>query len=190
MKMETEITVLVKSDYDTLKTCLENHGFQVKEEFELKDDYMIDKNIDLSTLSALEILQRCILVRDVVNINKQLLYKYKKYDDNGDIIEEGKVSCPIKDVDKAISFMEAINYRKLFHIYDRCIVFANSETELVVQLVNDKYIFIEMEDECQHIDKKYNSIEELKLDLDRYKLPIDTSSYFVKKAEIILNETL
>ena len=188
--METEITVLVNSTYDELKQELEKNGFQIKEKYEMKDDYMINNDIDSSKLSKLEILQNCILVRDMVNIKKELLYKYKKYASNGDILEQGKVECPVMDTDKAIKFMESINYKKIFSIYDKCIVYANSETELVVQLVNDKYIFIEMESVCEHIDRKYESIEELKQDLSRYNLPIDDSNYFVKKAELLLNETL
>ena len=190
MVMETEITVLVKSDYEVLKRELEKNEFQIKEKYELKDIYMIDKDIDLSKLSKLEILKKCILVRDIVNIKKELLYKYKKYDVNGDILEQGKVECPVIDIEKAIGFMESINYKKLFNIYDRCIVYANKETELVVQLVNDKYIFIEMEAECEHIKRKYNSVEELKNDINRYNLPIDNSNYFVKKAELILSENI
>ena len=190
MVMETEITVLVKSDYGVLKRELEKNEFQIKEKYELKDVDMIDKDIDLSKLSKLEILKKCILVRDIVNIKKELLYKYKKYDVNGDILEQGKVECPVIDIEKAIGFMESINYKKLFNIYDRCIVYANKETELVVQLVNDKYIFIEMESECEHIKRKYNSVEELKKDINRYNLPIDNSNYFVKKAELILSENL
>lgn len=190
MKMETEITVLVNTTYDELKKELEKNGFQIKDEYELKDDYMINKNLDLSKLSKLEILQNCILVRDIVNIKKVLLYKYKKFASNGDILEQGKIECPVTDIDKAIKFMETIDYRKIFNIYDKCVVYANEETELIVQLVNNKYIFIEMESECEYINRKYESLEELKDDLNRYNLPIDTSNYFVKKAEIILNETL
>ena len=190
MKMETEITVLVKVDYNTLKKELEKSGFQLIEEYELKDDYMISNDVNLTNISKLEILQKCILVRDIVDIKKELLYKYKKYAPNGDIIEQGKVECPVTDINKAIEFMESINYKKLFKIYDKCVVFANEETELIVQLVNDKYIFIEMESECEHINRKYNSIDELKKDLNKYNLSIDNSNYFVKKAELILAETL
>lgn len=190
MKIETEITVLVNSSYDDLKNELEKNGFKIKEEYELKDCYMINDDIDLSQLSKLEILQKCILVRDIVNIKKELLYKYKKYASNGDIIEQGKVECPVFDIDKAINFMKSINYKELFKIYDKCIVYANEETELIVQLVNDKYIFIEMEAECEHINRRYNSIDELKEDLNRYNLPINNSNYFVKKAELILDEIL
>ena len=190
MKMETEITVLVKVDYNTLKKELEKSGFQLIEEYELKDDYMISNDVNLTNLSKLEILQKCILVRDIVSIKKELLYKYKKYAPNGDIIEQGKVECPVTDINKAIEFMKSINYKKLFKIYDKCVVFANEESELIVQLVNDKYVFIEMESECEHINRKYNSIDELKEDLNKYNLSIDNSNYFVKKAELILTETL
>jgi adenylate cyclase class IV len=190
MRMETEITVLVKTDYNSLKKALEVNGFEEKEEYELNDNYMISKDVDLSKLTNLEILGKCILVRDIVNIKKVLLYKYKKFDSNGDILEQGKVECPITDIDKAIKFMEAINYKKLFHIYDKCITFANSESELTVQLVNDKYIFIEMEASPEFINRKYESVEELKNDINRYNLPIDNSNYFVKKAELMLEEVL
>ncbi len=190
MKMETEITVLVKTDYKSLKKDLESKGFELKEEYELNDNYMISNDLDLSKLSKLEILGKCVLVRDIVNIKKVLLYKYKKFADNGDILEQGKVECPIDDIDKAINFMKAINYKELFHIYDKCIVFANKETEITVQLVNDKYVFIEMEASPEYVDRKYESVEELKNDLNRYKLPIDNTNYFVKKAELMLDEVL
>lgn len=190
MKKEREITVLVTTDYETLKTELEKNNFQIVEEYELNDAYMIDKNIETSQLSTLEILWKCILVRDVVNVEKLLVYKEKKYAENWDILEEWKVECPITDVSKAIDFMNSINYKTLFQIHDECKVFTNNESELVVQLVNNKYIFIEMESKCRHIDRYYNSINELKEDINRYNLPIDTTSYFVKKAEIILKSIL
>ena len=190
MKMETEITVLVKTDFESLKKELNSHGFVLKEEYEVDDIYMIPNGVNLSEMPKLEILQKCILVRDVVGIEKSLVYKYKKYADNGDILEQGKVKCPINNIDKAINFMEAINYKKLFNVFDKCNVFANDESELIVELVNDKYIFIEMESKPEYINRKYESVEELKEDLNRYNLPIDNSNYFVKKAQLILEEVL
>ena len=86
--------------------------------------------------------------------------------------------------------METINYQILFKIYDKCIVYANKKTEFVVQIVNDKYIFIELEDKCNHIDRFYNTIEEMKDDLDSYNLPYNKDNYFVKKAELVSNDTL
>lgn len=190
MKMETEITVLVKSDYESLKKELIKNKFELKEEYVVNDNYMIDNKLDLTKLQNLEILKKCVLVRDIVNIKKVLLYKYKKYDTNGDILQQGKVECPIMDIEKAIKFMESIDYKLLFKIYDKCSVYANDETELVVQSVNDEYLFIEMESEGEYINRKYESVEELKEDINRYNLPIDNSNYFVKKAELMLSKKL
>ena len=190
MQMETEISVLVKADYETLQKELKENNFLLKEEYVVNDIYMIDENFDISNMSYLDILKKCILVRDIVGFEKVLLYKYKKYAENGDILEQGKVRCPITDVDKAVKFMEAIHYKRLFDISDNCIVYANDKSELVVQLVNDKYIFIEMESTGDYIDREYKDVEEMKSDLLSYNLSIDESNFFVKKAEITLKEIL
>ena len=181
MQFETEITVFVTADYETLAKELEQYNFTEKEKYTVKDIYLIDKAIDISNVDNLNILKKCVLVRDVVGIEKELLYKYKKYDDNGDILEQGKVKCPIIDVSKAIEFMKAINYKELLNIYNKCIVFANGKSELVVQLVNNKYIFIEMESKCEYINRQYNTIDEMKDDLCSYDLSIDKSSFLLKK---------
>ena len=190
MQMEAEISVLVKTDYETLQKELKENDFLLKEEYVVNDIYMIDENVNISNMSYLDILKKCILVRDIVGFEKVLLYKYKKYAENGDILEQGKVRCPITDVDKAVKFMETIHYKRLFDISDKCIVYANDKSELVVQLVNDKYIFIEMESTGDYIDREYRNVEEMKSDLLSYNLSIDESNFFVKKAEIMLKEIL
>lgn len=190
MQMETEISVLVKTDYEKLQKELKENYFLLKEEYVVNDIYMIDENVNISNMSYLDILKKCILVRDIVGFEKVLLYKYKKYAENGDILEQGKVRCPITDVDKAVKFMETIHYKRLFDISDKCIVYANDKSELVVQLVNDKYIFIEMESTGDYIDREYRNVEEMKSDLLSYNLSIDESNFFVKKAEIMLKEIL
>lgn len=190
MKKEIEITVRVNVSYEKLKEELKRNNFIKKEEYIVNDSYLINSLINITDMKSLDILKKCVLVRDIVGILKQLLYKYKKYDNNGDIIEQGKIKCPVTDINKAMEFMNAIGYEKLFDIHDKCIVFTNDKTELVVQLVNDKYIFIEMESEPQYINRKYENVEELKDDICSYNLSIDKSCFFVKKAELILNETL
>lgn len=190
MKKEIEITVRVNVSYEKIKEELKQNNFIKKEEYIVNDSYLINSLINITDMKSLDILKKCVLVRDIVGILKQLLYKYKKYDNNGDIIEQGKIKCPVTDINKAVEFMNAIGYEKLFDIHDKCIVFANDKTELVVQLVNDKYIFIEMESEPQYINRKYENVDELKDDICSYNLSIDKSNFFVKKAELILNETL
>lgn len=87
MQMETEISVLVKTDYETLQKELKENNFLLKEEYVVNDIYMIDENVNISNMSYLDILKKCILVRDIVGFEKVLLYKYKKYAENGDILE-------------------------------------------------------------------------------------------------------
>ena len=86
MKMENEITVLVNCSYEELHKQLVDNNFTIKEKYQLNDIYMIDKNIDIKSMGKLEVLKKCVLVRDIVEIKKVLLYKYKKYDSNGDIL--------------------------------------------------------------------------------------------------------
>ncbi len=190
MKLEKEITVKVTCDYETLDKILKDKGFIIKEEYEINDDYLIDGKVNIKNLKNLEILSKCILIRDIVGIEKELLYKYKKYDDNANILEQGKIKCPVFDTKKALEFMNAIGYKSLFKIYDKCFVYCNDKTELVVQLVNNKYIFIEMEDEPEYINKKYEDIKDMINEFNEYDLPCEKGNYFVKKAEIILNETV
>ena len=182
---ENEITVLVKCNYKELKNILVNKGFKITEKYELNDIYMIASELDLTKMKYLDILSKCVLIRNVIGIEKKLLYKYKKYDENGNIIEQRKVECPITDIEKALEFMETIDYKKIFQIYDKCIVFSNEEIDLIVQLVNDEYIFIEIE-----TNNKYANIEELKGIINKYNLPIDKTNYFVKKAEIMLKKSI
>ena len=186
MDIGNEITVLVLCDYDTLKKILIKKGFVERGTYDINDYYMINKNIDLTKLSNLEILKKCVIVREINGEQKELLYKYKKTGKKGIILEQGKVECPVTDINKAINFMEYIGYQEFFKIHDKSITFTNDRTEFTVQVVNDKYIFIEMEENCKYINKTYKDIEELKVDINSYDLPIDNSNYFVKKAELII----
>ncbi len=190
MKIENEITVLVTSSFDELHKSLINNGFTIKDKYVTNDIYMIDKDIDLSKLDTLDILKKCVVVREITGIKKVLLYKYKEYDKSGNILVNGKIECPIEDILKAIKFMEAINYKKLIEIHDKCTEYVNNEIELIVQDVNDKYLFFEAEEECRYINKKFKSTDELKKTINKYNIPFDKNNYFVKKAELILNEKL
>lgn len=190
MKIENEITVLVTSDIKELHSKLLKNGFEIKDHYITNDIYMIDKDIDISKLSTLDILKKCVVIREIVGIKKVLLYKHKEYDKNGDILVNGKIECPIEDINKAMEFMRAINYQKLIEISDICTDYSNNEIELIVQEVNNKYIFFEAEDECRHINIKFNSLDEIKKTINKYDLPFNKDNYFVKKAEIILNEKL
>ncbi len=71
-----EIAVKVNVSYEKLEEELKQNNFIKKEEYIVNDSYLINSLINIT---------------DIVGILKQLLYKYKKYDSNGDIIEQGKI---------------------------------------------------------------------------------------------------
>lgn len=116
--------------------------------------------------------------------SKKVSLKYKKYSENEDIIEQGKVECEVVDIESAITFMKTINYKELIRIYDESVVYSDGNIDLTVQKVNDKYIFIEMEDTYN----SFNTVEEMKEKFLRYNLSCDNSNFFVKKAVLVFNE--
>lgn len=190
MKYENEITVQVTCSYEKLHNLLIKQGFKIIKKYTIIDEYLISKDYDLRNKNYLDILKECVIVRYIENIVKELLYKYKEYNDNGDIIKQAKVSCKVNDIKEASNFMKTIGYKELIHIQNNSIVYTNDKIEFAVQLVNDKYIFIELEDKSEYLNKTYSSIEEMKEEINLYNLPIVKDKYFAKKAAIILEDEL
>ena len=190
MKYENEITVQVTCNYEELHSLLIKQGFKIIEKYTIIDEYLISKDYDLKNKNYLDILKECVIVRYIENIVKELLYKYKEYSNNGDIIKQAKVSCKVNDIKEASNFMKTIGYKELIHIQNNSVVYTNDKIELAVQLVNDKYIFIELEDKSEYLNKTYSSIEEMKEEINLYNLPIVKDKYFAKKAAIILEDKL
>ncbi len=192
MKFENEITVEIDVTLKELKDILKNKGFEVKEEYDLNDVYMINKN-DKKDNNCLELLKKCVLIRNVIekNNNKKILtYKYKEYNKNNDIIKQGKIDCYIDSIENAILLFEALNFEKLICINDHMLVYSNDVDEFAVQVVNNKHIYIEIEEKGNYIEKTYKSIDEMIEVIKKYEIPIKNENYFVKKAEIELKENM
>lgn len=190
MKYENEITVQVTCNYEELHSLLIKQGFKIIEKYTIIDEYLISKDYDFKNKNYLDILKECVIVRYIENTLKELLYKYKEYSNNGDIIKQAKVSCKVNDIKEASNFMKTIGYKELIHIQNNSVVYTNDKIEFAVQLVNDKYIFIELEDKSEYLNKTYSSIEEMKEEINLYNLPIVKDKYFAKKAAIILEDKL
>ena len=70
MKFEKEITVEVSCNIEELLKILKENDFELKEVYDIKDIYMIDKkykNIE----DKLELLKHTILIRDIIEENKE-----------------------------------------------------------------------------------------------------------------------
>lgn len=187
MKLINEITIKVECSYDELKNILYEDGFKIVDEYTTIDKYMYKGEYEKKIL---DILKKSIIIRELVGIKKELLYKYKEYDDNENIISQGKVECKVESIDSAIEFMRCIGYEDLIEIHDECVAFSNGHEELLVQLVNDKYIFIEVEEKGMYTDVSYDSLDDIIKFINSLNIPYEKNNYFQKKAEIICKEEL
>ena len=189
MKYENEITVQVTCNYEELNNLLIKQGFKIIEKYKVIDEYLISKDYDLKNKNSLDILKECVIVRYIENTLKELLYKYKEYSNNGDIIKQAKVSCKVNDIKEASNFMKTIGYKELIHIQNNSVVYTNDKIEFAVQLVNDKYIFIELEERSEHVETIFSNVEDMKKVIDSLNIPMVKNNYFAKKAVIVLEES-
>ena len=93
MKLEQEITVLVTCTYSELDELLKKQNFVRQEEYDVIDIYMVPVSINVNSIPRLELLQNCVIIRTIQEKTKtlnMLLYKYKEYASNGDILKQGK----------------------------------------------------------------------------------------------------
>ena len=190
MNYENEITVEVNTTLQDLISILENNGFKLKETYDLNDIYLINR-VDKKG-DYLSMLNKCVLIRHIIEENKEtkmLTYKYKEYNENNEITKQGKVNVKIDDIDNSRLLFEKLNFEELIKINDHMLVYATDKDELVIQNVNGKHIYIEIEDKCRYANRFYNSIEEMKVVIIDNTIPIKDNNFFVKKAEIELQET-
>ena len=191
MEFEKEITVEVDTSLGDLIKLLETNGFQLKETYDLNDIYLINKNDKSEDL--LSMLGKCVIIRDMIDADKEritLTYKYKEYNEDKEIINQGKINSEINDIDSMKMLFEKLDFVELLRINDHLLVYANDTDELAIQNVNNKYIYIEIEDKCNYIDKHYDSIDEMKNVIKKYEIPIKENNYFAKKALTILEEKI
>ena len=189
MKYENEITVQVTCSYEELHNLLIKQGFKIIKKYTIIDEYLISKDYDLRNKNYLDILKECVIVRYIENTLKELLYKYKEYSNNGDILKQAKVSCKVNDIKEASNFMKTIGYKELIHIQNNSVVYTNDKIEFAVQLVNDKYIFIELEERSEHVKTVFSNVEDMKKVIDSLNIPMVKNNYFAKKAVIVLEES-
>jgi len=190
MNYENEITVEVDTGLEELISILESRGFKLKETYDLNDIYLISKNDKKG--DYLSMLNKCVLIRHIIEEDKEtkmLTYKYKEYNENKEITKQGKVKVIIDDIDNSKLLFEGLGFEELIRINDHMLVYATDKDEFVIQNVNNKHIYIEIEDKCHYANRFYNSIEEMKNVINDNLIPIKNNDFFVKKAEIELQET-
>lgn len=189
MKEELEICVRSLVSFKKLYDDMIKKGFHVQEDFILNDIYMVKESVKISLNNENDIFSDYVLIRETVGKRKMLVLKHKVLNENGEIIKQESVKCPILDVDKAYEFMKAIGYKKLFEISDHNILMSNGKNEIYIQDVKNIGVYAEMEQKNLLLkNNNGNTIEEMKSILNKYNLKIDTSDFFVRKAIDVLKK--
>ena len=83
MKFEKEITVEIVGSLPSLEKLLAKNNFVIKEIYDVNDIYLLNKNTKV-TDDILSLLKNCVLIRDVVEKDKEtkmIIYKYKEYNE-------------------------------------------------------------------------------------------------------------
>lgn len=180
---EKEICLKSNVPFEELKSIMFNIGFKVQEDFQMNDIYMINKNIDISLDNKDVIFKDNVLVRETVGKRILLVNKIKELDDNGVVIGERSVKCPINDSISGYNFLCSIGYKKAFELKDHNLLLTNGVNEIYIQDVEGLGTYVEMEQKNLLLENTNgDTIDELVGSIKKYDLPLDYSNISVKKA--------
>ena len=188
MKDNNEITVKVLCSKEELAALLEGYGFDMKKSFVLDDTYFIPEEIDYRMEKSRDVIARAIILRKITSTNmsdseKKMVFKKKKFNEDGEILEQKAYEMHIDSTLEALTFLKGLGYTQCMRIFEEDLIFSNGIMEIAIKAIRDGDLLIEVE-----TNSLLRTIEEIKKALDEYSLPLDESNYFVKKAEIELNK--
>lgn len=189
---QNEITVKINCTLDELHNILLDKGFSISKSFNMKDTYFIPTSLHTENLSSREILKSAILIRDLTwpSENKTLAlltHKQKEFDEFGNITFQKSTNCKVFDVVETENFIKCLNYKILMKLEETTNVYKKGNLELAVKDIKDGDNLIEVE---ATNEEEMNSVEKLINSINKLNIPIDTSNYFVKKAELALDKQL
>ena len=195
IKQENEITMKVNCGISELCKILEDKGFKVVDRFTMNDIFMIPNTLKskIKELTSREILKDAILIRDIENQfkenrNRKITFKKKEFNKNGDILNQESINCDIFNIDEAVNFFQTINYYEIMNIIESDIVYGKEDFEIAIKDIKNGENLIEVETVSNN--DNIDTIEKLKTLIINLQIPVDTSNFFVKKAEIELDKIL
>lgn len=190
IKQSNEITVKIKCEIKEIYKILEEKGFKITDIFSMDDTYFIPKTLQLEKMTTREILQKAVLVREITgkisgNITRNIIFKIKDIDENGNILKQEAINCDIAKIEEAKKLLEAIGYQEIMNIKEDDVVYGKEGFELAIKDIKNGDKLIEIE-----TDKELDTVEKLIEKVKQIEIPIYTDNYFVKKAEIELEKIL
>ena len=187
-----EITVRVKGDLKSFYKNIEEKGFKVEDKFKLDDSFFVLENLNLENMTTREILANAVIVRiverDGGRLVKNITYKKKVFDDEGNILSQSKVECDVLNEEDAKRLLSAMGYKEIMRIKESDIAFEKDGFSFAVKDIENGAKLIEAEADLKV--EEMNSLEKIKAMFDKYEIPIYKDDYFIKKAELELNKIL
>ena len=193
MKNNNEVTLRIEKEINEFKEELKKKGFEETEHFILDDIFMIPSSLKINELSTREIISNAIIIRKVNDFTKDevrrdVSYKMKKFNENGDIIEQKSTRLKILDCNDAEKFFETIGYKTIMNITEEDYGLAKDGMYITTKDVKNGDNMIEAE--TQYDNSKYDTIEKVLKWLEKENLSLDFSDLYIKKAEVELNKIL
>ena len=147
---ETEITVEVFDDVQTIDKILKEKNFFVTDKKTLNDFYYTNfKPEELKNIKYTNLIKNSFLVRNVTaeNFNESVIcYKNKIVDENDVVIAEEKTKTEVEDLKKTLEILNKANITNWCNLKQDMIIYSNSEVEFAVQIVENLGIFVEFEE--------------------------------------------
>ena len=190
----TEICVQAYTTLEELQRKLENAGYEFVENYNNSDTYFstLSKR-DIKKLDYKALLDSSLIVRHIEGDNcdiKNLVYKKKTLDENGNVIKEIKTKLKIDDIDKAKQMFSSLGLTCWCDYVNQNYEYKKGEISIIVQYVEDLGVFVEIEEFNSIKDKsdkeKFGILKDI---VNALKLPLG-SDFSCKKPYMFLNKTI
>ena len=192
LKENNEITLKIKCDLNEFYEIMRKRGFREIDKFRLDDTYFLPKDLNLNKTNIRYALSKAVLVRDITDEildekTKLITFKIKKFDENGQILNQESINCNISNIEDAKKLLKAIGYKEIMNIIEDDVVYEKDGFEIAIKNIKNGDNLIEIEttdnDELDTIEKLIKKVNEL-------EIPVYTDNYFIKKAEVELEKTI
>lgn len=188
----TEICVQIDGNFEEIKKAVSRQGFEFIESYDNYDTYFTTiKKENIKSVSYKQLLDNSVIIRNIKGDNfdiKNIVYKKKTLDNNGNVIDEVKTKLKIDDIEKAKTIFSNIGLNCWCDYVNHNNEFKKGEIVLIIQYVEDLGTFIEIEE--------YKSIEN-KTDKEKFTILMDIinslgfkigKDYSCKKPYMLLNK--
>lgn len=187
----TEICVQINGDFEEIKKSVLDKGFEFSEAYDNYDTYFTTIQKDqIKRVSYKQLLDNSLIIRNIKGKDfdiKNIVYKKKTLDENGNVTDEIKTKLKIDDIHKAKTIFDSMGLNCWCDYINHNNEFKKGEIVLNIQYVNELGTFIEIEE--------FKSIEN-KTDKEKFSILMDIinsfgfaigNDYSCKKPFMILN---